>query len=329
MNEMNTSEDSDLTCMYCMLAKPSSLFNREHVIHRSMTKGINDNLVLVRRVCKDCNSSFGNRMDLKLSRGYWEVLNRFRSEMKPISEAHHLDKRSIEFSLEDPSAFKEDIGEITDVLQDSLILDMLDSTKKRFTHSQLKKTSLDKLVDIDQVQYFRVFTQFQEGANEIGELVKPFFASKFTITENLEKHSVKATATYDELPQRALCKIAFNYLGEVTKNEPSIVLQDSFNVIRKFIYLGHFPYIRPVERLSSISTYQRNGARLNGHWITIGTNQERATVVVKLSLFNQSIWKIILSPSYIDTAEIPSVSHVWDFKKRLCEQVKADQDMLL
>ncbi len=289
-----------------------------------MTKRIQKNLVLHRRVCEDCNTSFGNTMDKKLSRSYWEGLYRFRQEMKPIAEAHELDQSKIKWSVDDLETFNTEIGQFTEVLGDCLILFMTDQTKTIFTFGQLKRNQLNKLVDISKIQQFRVFTERQDRADAIGVLIKPYVNEHFELSENLEKHKLTATVTYDEIALRALAKIGFNYFAKVTEDIPSVALESSFDIIRKFIYRGIFPSIRPVQLEREMSDFKHDGLSLNGHWARLYKNHDLSTVVVRMSLFNRWVWKIILSSNYADNSEIPTTSHIWDIDGEVCEQLESD-----
>lgn len=314
-------ESTNYRCIYCLEIKPVNLFNGEHVIHKSMTKRIQKNLILHGRVCETCNSTYGKTMDLKLSRSYFEGLNRFRQDMKPVSESHHLDQKNIQWSVADPEAFHNEIGDFTEVLGDCLILSLSDTTKKIFTLGQLRRKPLNELVDLDKIEMLSVFTGRQDRADAIGELIKPHVSEKFQLAENLEKHKVTATVTYDEIAQRAIAKIAFNYFALVTQQNPDIVFEKSFDSIRKFIYRGIFPSIRPVQKQEELSDFALGGLSLNGHWIRLYKNPDLSTVIAKVSLFNQWIWKVVLSSNYQNGSEIPTSSHVWDIDGELCQPI--------
>lgn len=317
-------ETESLRCIYCLESKPPDLFNREHVIHTSMTKRIQKNLVLHHRVCTTCNTRFGNTIDKNLSRSYWEGLYRFKQDMKPTSEANDLDQSKIKWFVDDLTAFKQDVGEFTEVLGDCLILFMADGKKEIFTLGQLKATSFEKLVDVDKIQYLRVFTERQDRADAIGALIKPHLNNQFALSENLEKHILTVTVTYDEVALRALAKIAFNYFAKVTENSQEIVFEASFDIIRKFIYRGIVPSIRPVQLERTMSDFKQGGMSLNGHWIRLYKNADLSTVIVRMSLFNRWVWKVVLSSNYAESSEIPTSSHVWDIDEEVCEQLEID-----
>ncbi|MBK7841667.1 MAG: hypothetical protein IPJ49_29085 [Candidatus Obscuribacter sp.] len=84
-------------------------------------------------------------------------MNRFRQDMKPVSESHHLDQKNIQWSVADPEAFHNEIGDFTEVLGDCLILFLSDTTKKIFTLGQLRRKPLNELVDLDKIEMLRVF----------------------------------------------------------------------------------------------------------------------------------------------------------------------------
>lgn len=69
------------TCLYCLKDKPVAEFNREHVVPEAFGK-FEDNFVLHETVCADCNSYFGNTLDLKLGRYSIEGLDRYDADVR-------------------------------------------------------------------------------------------------------------------------------------------------------------------------------------------------------------------------------------------------------
>lgn len=68
------------TCLYCSEMKPTSAFNREHVIPEAF--GVfDDNFVLRETVCAACNTFFGETLDRSLARDTKEGLDRFAHDV--------------------------------------------------------------------------------------------------------------------------------------------------------------------------------------------------------------------------------------------------------
>jgi hypothetical protein len=79
------------TCLYCEETKPLSAFNREHVLSESFGR-YEGNFVLMRLVCEECNSHFANNLELRLGRGSYEGIERFRLGIAPKSKTRGTTK---------------------------------------------------------------------------------------------------------------------------------------------------------------------------------------------------------------------------------------------
>lgn len=69
------------TCIYCLELKPSSQFNKEHVLQDAYGQYINA-LTLINKICKNCNDAFGNGIDRDLVRNTIEGERRFTQNIK-------------------------------------------------------------------------------------------------------------------------------------------------------------------------------------------------------------------------------------------------------
>lgn len=308
-------------CIYCLSVKEETEFNHEHVIHKSMTKAIEPhNLTLANRVCQKCNQDFGDSIDLKLSRGYWEGMDRFRYEQKRMNKIGQLNQRQIQYSVKDSESFKSEIGKPQEFVRDHLQLDLFDGSVRRLSLAELKRTPLDELVDIEQITFFRVVTEIVETAEVINDLIEPFLRKTFEFRKSILKHEVTATVIYDDPPLRSIAKIGLNYLAKISENAPELVLDSSFNQIRKFVRDGRRPFIQPVQLEKEKGDFVFNGRILQGHKVSVAANNELSTVVARVSLFNRIVWKVILSSNYIGLTVIPSSSQIWDLETKLCQQ---------
>lgn len=83
-------------CIYCLETKPVSDFNAEHVVQRSMTAGIQNNLTLIERVCQACNSYFDKHLDRPLAKDSIHGLDRLREGIKPISKLSEYTGRGVD-----------------------------------------------------------------------------------------------------------------------------------------------------------------------------------------------------------------------------------------
>jgi hypothetical protein len=69
------------TCIYCLELKPSSQFNKEHVLQDAYGQYLNA-LTLINKICKNCNDTFGNGIDRELARNSIEGERRFTQNIK-------------------------------------------------------------------------------------------------------------------------------------------------------------------------------------------------------------------------------------------------------
>jgi HNH endonuclease len=81
-------------CIYCKEDKPKSAFIKaEHVLPQSFGK-FNNNLTLNGVVCDECNSYYGNELELYLGRDTLDGLNRFRLGFRAPKDYKSLGPKS-------------------------------------------------------------------------------------------------------------------------------------------------------------------------------------------------------------------------------------------
>jgi hypothetical protein len=80
-------------CIYCLEDKALTAFNgREHVIPQAF--GLFEGNLVLKCVCDDCNTIFGNSIDLKIARDSVEGIDRISAGLKPASEYKSLGAKS-------------------------------------------------------------------------------------------------------------------------------------------------------------------------------------------------------------------------------------------
>jgi hypothetical protein len=82
-------------CIWCLLKKPETEFNREHVIPQAFETFEPKNLTLINAVCCDCNSFFSRELEPTLARDTLEGFQRYEHGQKPKSEFKSLGKKSV------------------------------------------------------------------------------------------------------------------------------------------------------------------------------------------------------------------------------------------
>lgn len=314
-------------CMYCLELKRVSLFNREHVIHRSMTGNFQPiNLTLINTVCKECNQAFGDTVDAAIGRGYAEGFSRFQNEMKDPSKIAELSTDNLEFDVEDKVAFEREVGEFSDTATDHLRLEFGDGSIVRLTRKQLAARPLESHIDLNQVVAFRIWAATDETNDEIASLCESQLAAAGFEINRVFKNPLTVRATYGITAFRAFAKIAFNYLAKISESTPEVALSKPFDLIRNFVRYCHEPPREYVQLVNQDVAVKFDGKQLRGHWITIYVKDER--LIVELSLFNRHQWRITLCQN-IHTVGLPSdlgSTHVWDFRTMRCEKI--DQSRL-
>jgi hypothetical protein len=90
-------------CIYCMAEKPHTDFNRDHVIPEAF--GLFEGNFVLTCVCTDCNTFFGQTVEMKLARDSLEGHDRVRTGLRPATEYKSIGKRSttyVEFGDDSP-----------------------------------------------------------------------------------------------------------------------------------------------------------------------------------------------------------------------------------
>lgn len=92
------------TCIYCRTVGPESVFSTEHVIPKAFGTFGTDTLVLNNCVTSDCNQFFGDTLEVIVSRGSLEAIERFKGGLKPLVEIAdvRLDRIACRLAADDP-----------------------------------------------------------------------------------------------------------------------------------------------------------------------------------------------------------------------------------
>lgn len=320
-------------CVYCLNDKQfrprdGSAFSREHVVPEAFAL-VKQNLTLTDAVCHGCNKHFGEHHDRALGRGTHEALCRFLESQK---SAENLD----EFSREKVPMRTSESGEpeldciIVDLVNDGGVAQKvvvgqvcLKSIKtgrwECFRLSEpgaLSKTSDAKY---DQ-QNIRVYGAECERAPFLEELKRE--CKNLRVTDIPPRDAqARSNVVYGELEQRAIAKIAFNYLCKILEKQPQIVRQPEFHDIRNFIRFGSLCSFEAV----SVHIDSTDGVRAKRHMVAYHVEDMangRSIPVAFVSLFNDIVWRVRLSKSIPTGFMNPSSSaHVWDLHNDICARI--------
>lgn len=323
-------------CIYCLLDKPKSAFNREHVLQESFGK-YQGALTLIEQVCKNCNSSFGNEIDRILGRDSFETLYRLRYGMKSEIDDIPYDRLTLTIPKDEQSDWAGVKVEIIGLDQNhqNFIVRQLPqlgffckSTRDYvyFTLSeienglQLDKLDLDKEADGKIIsntnEEWEKLTSFLKNNGLKFKLLRDFSPNQPTKADD-NKVKLHAKFNIDNILIRGIAKIGFNYMAKMCGS--LFTTKDCFNDIRDFIRYNKLPkrelgeFIKPSNQpLLANDSY--NNRRL-GHILLLEWDITRHHVLAKVSLFNSITWTIILAEYFSGIYREIKSCHFYDIQK--------------
>lgn len=335
-------------CIYCLLDKPKSDFNREHVLQKSFGK-FQGALTLIEQVCKDCNSSFGNEIDRILGRDSFEALYRLRYGMKSEIDDIPYKRLTLTIPKEEQSDWAGVKVEIIGLDQNLLIVRRLPQfgfiSKSTgdyvyFTLSeienglQLDKLDLDKEADgkiiSNTSEEWEKLTSFLNNNGLKYELLRDFSPIQ-PIKDEDNKLKLHAELNIDDFLVRGIAKIGFNYMAKMCGS--LFATKDCFNDIRDFIRYNKLPIrdlsttIKPTNQplLANDSfNYRRLGHILALEWDITGRH-----VLARVSLFNSITWTIILAEYFSGIYREIKCCHFYDIQKHSIKELRVFSRNLL
>ncbi len=280
-------------CIYCLHERDETEFNREHVVPQGF--GTFENNLVLDCVCTDCNTFFGNELDLKLARDTAEGLDRFRWGLRRPDQYKSLGARGttrIEVMEDGPLkgvyCRLRPTGDGTDFDIEPLpqvgFATAEDGPHQFFLLDRLPTP--DELVRRgfrrgEQV-YLRVWGTSTDVA--FGKLAERGFKSGETTGET----NPTTGRTYVEFvfrvshPEfRAVTKVALNYLAHVAG--AGIARMPNFNEARRYVRAD----VRPEQRLVNIGSpihvaRRSTGQPVLGHFVTVERSGGRVIAQVSL-----------------------------------------------
>lgn len=242
-------------CIYCLekkrfsTKKMDSEFNREHVLHDSLGKFGSGTMTLIGKVCKSCNQLFGDTIDLVLGRGGHDAVLRFKHGVKDIKALKDFTGSNVEFTSDAPDnpeihGVRGRLIEKDGKLAIEPIGQIGFKSKEDGRWHYFSEKEFDEQVKIPAFLDQSKFKVFGSSDEELQRLWKKLESRGFNPQLNAaisEKPScIVAATTFDLALQRALTKIAFNYLAKVTE-DTDIIFNESFKDARNFVRYGVQP----------------------------------------------------------------------------------------
>jgi hypothetical protein len=335
--------DSTRTCIYCRKSADRSLFNKEHVVHKSMTSGIQNNLTLEPEehqfcVCSECNSAFGDTIDLSFGRdSVWSLL-RFKHGSKPLSALKNLRYDRTKYrrpsnanGVPGGELIAVDDGQKDFLMRQPPQLRLFNKVESEFEFfSSAKFPELvrnSEKYDISQagLHVSPKLSQLELEAFQAKacDILKKMGAKTVTLgsshitADSLEEPVVQFTM--DDITMRPIAKIAFNYLAFVLNDsQPEWILSHELDSVRQYIRSG-----KPTDNFRVVRQ-TNEGAQQSKPEHLVALNCVKVEGVQQLiayvSLFNSVPFEVKLANEVRDFPGSRSKAHVWNFNSFVCER---------
>jgi hypothetical protein len=316
--------------------------NKEHVIPELLGK-FRNNLTLNTRgneaVCNECNSDFGNSIELILARDSMEGYLRCILGVKKPEESKFFRNRRVRIKLTEGELKGAYVDVKYDKHSNSVGVELVNQVGlRRKNIDKLEFFRLENLNTKQEMQSKGYVTQGKDSimivcrhVDELGKIRELLGKKGFKITsENkpifpiLKNATVeaKATSIVDKIVLRAIAKIAFNYLA-YTQGAP-FALNENFNGIRKFIRYGisdGFKYVL-VDNSPILENETRYRTRMTlGHIITINWDVPKTTIVSRVGIFNTLRYRIIFCKFFKGLYRPLAIGHHFDFRKKVITEI--------
>jgi hypothetical protein len=319
-------------CIYCLIDKPRSEFNREHVLPEAFGRFRNAP-VLHEAVCEHCNSYFGSTLDLVLSRSSSEGLERYGWQVKPADDIVHFRYGDVLIRLLAPGSALDGAlvrkipgpipGETRIELIPQAVFESIDGSgpihipEWNIRSGQWKR---DKRLDVTkEIRILAVAEEYDSVKTALQEQ-GIFFEHEREIDEPQpnpgEQFGVHHEFRFSRELQRAVAKLAFNYF--VFKSGPEVALHRNFDGIRAFIRFDSEPSFRPVTLLDKLLSEEREKTRVPVvHCLTFQRHASGAGIA-HVTLFNWAVYQIMLSPTLPESLTGASSGHLYNVAELDC-----------
>lgn len=299
------------TCVYCRRTLPVAAFSRpDHVIPRAFGT-FERNFTLIGCVCDECNQYFGDELEVELARDTFEGISRVRFKVKKASEFRGTKKAGrttirvaegpfkgafvyLEYSPETDETIVMPVPQVgvyavgaadpEFVALEGLLADPATAREKL--------GPAEKLLFLGCASADVTAQLASKGINvELGATAPPPEGPA-------EGLLCEVVSQVDTTVQRAVAKIAFNYLTHSRGAE--FVLNPACDYIARFVRFGEsapFPLVRVIER-PILADEPVEGERRLGHLITTGIAPDGVSIVGQVSLFNWATYAVALAPKF-------------------------------
>lgn len=329
-------------CIWCEQVKhfhpkPTlSKFDREHVLPDSFGKFGSTNLTLIGFVCKECNGNFGRGLDQTLSRGGIEGYLRLKKGQKPASELRDFRAETLPLHIVDPldsswngaRVHLETDGEsVFEAISIQVGFRQASGNWLRLSESEID--DLDSPLDLGlpiptEISFYTAPTDVR--IRIINKLrLKGFIINDIQETA-AEMKRVAAIYLLDQERQRAITKIAINYLAKLAEgNFEHMLFAEEISAIKRYVLTGASPGYNPITQGEPIAIIDNghSDSPIEGHLITLGFYNYlgRNQLICRISLYNCLPLHIFLSTDYKGIVIPLHVGHYWSINDRECRKI--------
>lgn len=315
-------------CIYCQEEKGASSFNgREHVMPEEFGKFEPVNFVL-RCVCDSCNGYFGRELDIVLGRGTYESLLRAQFDLKSIKDTvQDFMTKWLVMRVGEEGEFKGMYArpiEIDGALHYGPIPQLrfalaTGSGWKYVREEEFYRDGLSPEVDHRKATQIIAssdadFDRFDRLLRRKGVTIGKKTELKLAAAKSRE---VLFLGEYiaDRIIQRAVSKIAFNFLALVFTEE--IVRGNAFDEMRQFVLRGVPPSFK------FFSVYQKGLLRTESdfenasrHYLRMRYLPASRDLVIEVTLFHVVAYTIIVAKNYSGILPPGDFEYCFDLKRR-------------
>jgi len=312
-----------ITCIYCLNEKPQTEFNREHVLPDSFGKFINA-LILHDMVCKECNQYFGDKLDIVLARGSMQGAMRYFQSVKPLANFDQVIRERVKLAartiydrdFREAEFIKTPEGEGLAFTPGLVYFSKLEEKEIFVSLKALETGKYSDIQNLDSEQLVILSCRDEDTKNRIQEALK-LYNKGIEVMDDIpgpqkgDKVLVAVDAIIeDDLVNRAIAKVAFNYLAYTQGKE--FVERPMFNPIRSYIRKDSSTQ-KFVKRINPIKLFgdTQEARRRKGHVTTVDLSSDKRTVIGIVEFFITLAYQVNLGTYGNITIPI-SAGHYYD-----------------
>ncbi|MHB8843997.1 MAG: HNH endonuclease [Nitrospirota bacterium] len=319
-----------MKCIYCLENKPETAYRKtEHVMPQSFGS-FKSNFTLKNVVCDECNTYFGDNLEVNLARDTYEGQSRYEYEIKKPEDYKSRGKKSrlvirvSEGQLKGIYVYRE-----YSTQRNKILLKPLPQVGfKKSNSDEYEYFLFDSVPEKQHFENDGYDFMHSHGIRSFGidepllerKLRERGFSLKPTKEEFIPsiEHGLlqcEIDGTIDRIIFRAIAKIGFNYLA--FWQDSDFIHQDSFHQIRRYIRYGEttsYPLVQVFKK--PILADEKSNRRRLGHLITVNWASDKMSIVSQVSLFNWITYGICLAREYVGDYSNIKKGHFFNIRSK-------------